>query len=445
VKRSLRRLNIALAAAQVTLVWLSACTTPTEERGGLSPVDVRVQNALADLADYWSSTFPDSFGRAFAPLRGGHFSVDPSDIDPAQYPQGVGCGADPRDVAGTAFYCHNPKEPHSDSISYDRTFLADLVDVYGDFLPDLVMAHEYGHVVQARVGSPPTSIAAETQADCFAGAWTKWVANGRATHARISTPELDDLLRGYLLLRDPVGTPDAAPMAHGSYFDRLSGFYAGFAGGPKACREDWGPSRPFTQSAFTDEEMATGGDLPYVDALQFAEQSLQELWTLLFENLDPSGDVVAPAVQSFHGAAPVCGSITSPDRELAYCATDHTVHFDEELAQPSYDDIGDFAVTEAIALPYGFAVRSQLELSTDNPVATRSAVCLSGWFAAQIYNGRSSVIRISPGDIDEAVLFLLAYGMQENVLPHVGESGFQLVGAFRGGFVEGIRACDVGV
>jgi hypothetical protein len=86
-------------------------------------VDTLARNALADLETYWAQQFPDVFGQDFVPLRGGYFSADPNDVDPGAYPQGIGCGSDPRDVEGNAFYCQAPDAPNSDSISYDRAFL----------------------------------------------------------------------------------------------------------------------------------------------------------------------------------------------------------------------------------------------------------------------------------------------------------------------------------
>jgi hypothetical protein len=51
---------------------------------------------------------------------------------------------------------------------------------------------------------------------------------------------------------------------------------------------------------------------------------------------------------------------------------------------------------------------------------------------------------ISPGDIDEAVQFLLEYGVRSEVFPNTSASGFELVGAFRTGFLEGGDACGLG-
>jgi hypothetical protein len=72
-------------------------------------------------------------------------------------------------------------------------------------------------------------------------------------------------------------------------------------------------------------------------------------------------------------------------------------------------------------------------------------VCLTGWFSAAFFNGELRAADISPGDIDEAVQFLLTYGTEPSVVPEVPLTGFQLVDLFRNGFFQGAAACDVGL
>ena len=409
-----------------------------------NPIDEIARNALADLETYWSEQFPDVFGEEFTPLRGGYFSVDPDDIDPQLYPRGVGCGADPREVENNAYYCQAPNTPNSDSITYDRAFLGELADDHGRFIPALVMAHEFGHAVQGRVGMPRASIAAETQADCFAGAWSAWVADGRAGHSVLREPELDQLLQGYILLRDPVGTSPGQRQAHGSFFDRASAFQEGFDDGPTACRDNFGRDRVFTQGTFSDEDLATRGNAPYDQLIDIVERSLPFVWSQAFRDVF-SSDFSPPQLQPFDGEAPPCAD--DPARDLVYCSDESLVGYDEtDLTREAARDIGDFAVATAISLPYSEAVRDQLGLSTGDEDALRSAVCLTGWYAAKVFNHQAGEdVLISPGDIDESVTFLLAYGDEETVLPDVGLSGFQLVDLFRNGFVRGLSACDLGL
>lgn len=400
-------------------------------------VDVLARNALTDLETYWAEQFPEVFGAPFEPLAGGYFSVDPGNADPALYPRGIGCGSDPGDVENNAFYCVAPDAPNSDSISYDRTFLADLGAEFGRFLPALVMAHEFGHAVQARVGGPEASIAAETQADCLAGTWTRWVAEGEAEHSILRTPELDELLRGYLLLRDPVGTGTGEQEAHGSYFDRVAAFQEGFDSGAEACRDNF-DRRIFTQQPFTrDDDVRSGGNAPYGALLEIIDTTLPAVWgQALGRDFDP------PSIEPFDGEAPRCAP--DADLDLVYCADENVVGFDQtDLAEPAYEELGDFAVATAVSLPYGLAVRDQLGLSTDDEEAVRSAVCLSGWYTAEVGAGRGGGPSISPGDVDESVQFLLAFGGEPEVVPEADLTGFQLVDLFRTGFFEGLDACGL--
>jgi predicted metalloprotease len=406
-----------------------------------NPIDDLARNALADLQGYWTEQFPDVFGEQFTPLQGGFFSVDPDDVDPNQR---VGCGALAREVENNAFYCQSPNTPNSDSISYDRTFLGELAQDYGRFIPALVMAHEFGHAVQARVGAPQASILIETQADCFAGAWTAWVADGQAEHTELQAADLDQLLRGYFLLRDPVGTSPGQQQAHGSFFDRVSALQEGFDDGPAACRDDFGPDRVITQGTFSDEDLATQGNAPYDELIDIVDRSLPAVWSQAFRDVF-SADFDPPPLQPFDGEAPPCAAEAADD--LVYCVDGKLVGYDEtDLTRPAYEDIGDFAVATAISLPYGEAVRDQLDRSTDDEAAVRSSVCLSGWYGAKVFNRQGGQdVRISPGDIDESVQFLLTYADEPTVIPDVGLSGFQLVDLFRNGFVRGLSACDVGV
>jgi predicted metalloprotease len=418
-------------------------------------IDRIARNALADLNTYWTEQFPGTFDQDFAPLTGGYYSVDPSDLDPAQYPNGqIGCGEPPETVEDNAFYCGDSSEyTNGDAIQYDRAFLDQLAfggdgsEGYGRFIPALVMAHEFGHAVQGRVGYPvQASIFIETQADCFAGAWTKWVADGDAPHNTIRPAELDDVLRGYLLLRDPVGTGQGEGEAHGSYFDRVSAFQQGFDDGAAACRDSFGPDRPFTQGEFQDDDEAlSGGNAPYDQTIDtIAPDGLAAYFSATFTTRGKTFE--APSLEPFSGDAPECDG-EEERTDLVYCAADNTVGFDEaDLTQPLYDNEagGDYGVLTAIALPYALAARDQLGLSTDDEDAIESAVCLAGAFTAAAFNGEVGTIVISPGDADESVSFLLEYATDPSVLPDVDATGFQLVDRFRTGVFQGDSACGIG-
>ena len=412
---------------------------------GDEAIDQFARNALADLESFWTQAYPEHFGEAFTPLQGGYFSVDSADLDADAYPDtGIGCPGsptDPEEVAGNAFY-----DPACDVIAYDRALLQELADDYGRFLVPVVMAHEFGHAMQGRFGFAASgrNILDETQADCLAGAWTRWVADGNAQHVSLREPELDDVVRGFLLLRDDVGSDPDDTAAHGSFFDRVSAFYDGFDTGLATCRDAFGDDRLFTAAEFEPSDVSSQGNAPFDDIVEWVGTTLPAFWSETFPAAF-GGEFEPPAVEGFDGDAPDCDGLDG--RDLGYCADDTTVYVDQtDLATPAYDEIGDFALATALALPYALAVREQAGLSTDDGAATRSAVCLTGWYEAQWYTEAFADLVpavISPGDVDEAVQFLLQYGVDDRVFPNVDASGFELVGAFRSGFLDGAAACDL--
>lgn len=408
-----------------------------------SDIDVTARNALADINDFWTQSFPDLFGTDFAPLTGGYYSIDPDSFNPDDYPDDIGClDGDPQNVAGNAFYCFSQPGGGGDNVVYDRTLLQSLTDDYGRFLPALAMAHEFGHAVQGREPPPSEmSIVYETQADCYAGAWTGWVAGDNAKHFNIRAPELDDVIRGFLLLRDEPGSAADDESAHGSYFDRVSAFQEGFDSGAEACRDNYDDQRLFTLAEFSGTD--TTGNVPYAEAVDISDRSLETFWESAFDQIGQQ-PFITPELVGFDGDAPDCGG-DPVERDIGYCADDNTVTYDEsDLTEVISDEIGDFAVTTAISLPYALAARHAVDRSIRGPEAISAAVCSTGWFAAQFYLGRlDRAATISPGDIDEAVIFLIDYGSRREILPEVGLSGFQLVDVFRQGFINGGANCGI--
>ncbi|WP_448627255.1 neutral zinc metallopeptidase [Geodermatophilus sp. URMC 64] len=462
MRQGLRRVLIAAAVGSTLLTGCSSVVTGSASPGEGVPVDVTQdefpitaaeeddpvdqasRNALVDLYTFWGQAYPEAFGEDFQTLQGGIYSVDLAGLDESQFPDGIGCGQDPLEVQGTgAFFCAAPGTANSDSISYDKNFLTELADDYGRSLVPFVMAHEFGHAIQYRFnGLEGESINVETQADCLAGAWTAWVVAGNADHVVIRLPELDKIIRGYLITADAVGSDPTREGAHGSYFDRVSAIAEGYDNGVAACRDNFGADRLFTAQEFSQDDQANQGNSPYDVTLGLIGDSLPPFWATVFPEAF-GAEFQEPAIEAFDGTAPGC---VDGDRDLGYCADEQTVYFDEtDLTQPAYQDLGDFSVATAISLPYALAVRDQAGFSTDDADATRSAVCLTGWWEAHIFSGRDATVRLQPGDIDEAVSFLLTYGTDDKVFPNTDLSGFELLRAFRSGFLQGGSACDVGI
>jgi predicted metalloprotease len=462
MRHGLRRVTVAAAVGSVLLTGCSSTVVGAASRGPSVPVDVTAdefpitgaadtetdrlaRNALADLDTFWSQAYPEYFGEPYEPISGGYFSVDSTNIDEAAYPEtGIGCARAPESPEGVANNAHY--DPNCDVVAYDRALLEQLSAENGPYLGPAVMAHEIGHAMQGRFGFADSTIVVETQADCLAGAFTRWVVDGNAEHIALRVSELDQVVLGFIGLRDPVGLAPDDDRAHGSGFDRLSGFYAGFEGGVGTCRDDFTEQRLFTATEFTTQaDFDNEGNLPYEDISDLVAATLPLFYDQVFPGLGAA--FTEPTIEVFDGTAPDCGDMGAEDRDLGYCEADGTAYVDEtDLLGPAYEGIGDFAVATAVSLAYAQAARAQLGLSIDDATAVSSAVCLTGWYAGRFWTGDFvDVGELSPGDVDEAAVFLLTYGQEEGVFPNTELSGFEMVDAFRDGFLNGGAGCEIGL
>jgi predicted metalloprotease len=174
---------------------------------------------LGLLEQYWRTTLPKLGGR-YRPLRG--YTYYRSD-------QGGGprCGGEPA-PANNAFYC-----PAGDFIAWDESGL--MIPYYvqgGDFAASFVLAHEFGHAMQVRLPRQERAgVLRELQADCFAGAWSRWVSQ----RGYLQAGDLDEATLAVFIARDVPGTPWTDPRAHGSGFQRTRAFGDGFEGSAEEC------------------------------------------------------------------------------------------------------------------------------------------------------------------------------------------------------------------
>ncbi len=363
-----------------------------------------------------------------------------------------------------AFYC-----PADDSVSWDRGALLPALDTrFGPMAVVTVFAHEMGHAVQYRLGgvtgATPT-IVKEQQADCYAGAFIRWVADGNAKHFRISTGDgLNEVLSTMMFIRDEVGTTEADPEAHGSSFDRVTAFQFGFADGAVRCSEiDYNEIRQrVTELGFTQASQENN-NVP-VDATTL---------TLLTQSLNAAFKQNAAAPPALVPGSGMCadGSGTPP---ASFCPQDNTIAVNEQglnsLAslpagggagptdldpQPSSTatpgpvgpGLGDFAAFAEVASRYALAVQKSLGIPLDDKNAGLRTACLTGAWAGVIRHHTSKVgteqLLLGPGDLDEAVAELLsptsmiAADIHGNRVP----AGFARVTSFQDGFLQGSQVC----
>ncbi|GAA3348421.1 hypothetical protein GCM10020358_66870 [Amorphoplanes nipponensis] len=336
------------------------------------PGDV-VTRALRDVERFWQGAYPGiSDGAAFTPIRGGYHPYTRSEPPPA-------CGGQQAQYQPNAFYC-----PDGDFIAWDAETL--IPQLYGDFGPLLVgfvMAHEYGHAIQARLrATDQPTVVLEQQADCFAGAWTADVLAGRsAAFTGVTPAQLDNTVAGMLLLRDEPGTAAQNPQAHGNAFDRIRALQDGVEKGVTLCAGYRADNVPVTEVPFTSrQEAATGGDLPYAEAVNALSEDAQAYWQRVYPQLTgrPWEQLRVQAFSS--GAAPACPTpAASAGGSAFYCPDGDFVAFDnEQLGQQLYQRIGDNAVGMLLGDLFARAVQDRRGAETQDRAGQLAVDCFAG-------------------------------------------------------------------
>lgn len=451
----MKRTSTSLIAIGLVSTLAVACAQPADETlvaggplgdGGSGapaasddPAGV-ADRAVTDVSAYWTDTFPEVYGGAFEPVAGFHpYGPDtpppPCGSPPPEYPM----------IADNAFYC-----PGDDIIAWDEYgLMPELNREFGAFTVAIVIAHEFGHAIQARAAADDRSVDLELQADCFAGAWTGRVADGDAEGFDPDDVDLDLTVAGMLSIRDAPGSDPDDIYAHGSGFDRVAAFQDGFDNGAATCAGYVDPAVDRPTAQIYDEAVVTGGgDLPLDgpgNIFELVEADLDEYYTWLFDELG------APAWQPLDGiviAHPAvdevtCGGDTLGESELryiaVYCEDENVALIDgSELVDGLYE-FGDFAVASELAQIW--AAAAQAQLGVDGDEADLQADCLAGLWAASTFPYVRDVtpgsdLGISGGDLDEGIQGFLAYGGSGT------RTVFERTDAFRAGVFEGIAGCE---
>lgn len=420
--------------------------------------DALVAVALADIEVWLAEEFPVVFGKEFEPLEGGIYAGYPERTDDIP-----GCGEDTTSydelTRYAAFYCQ-----FGDFMAYDdgdNSILVQLSDAFGPAVLGIVLAHEYGHAIQARIGAfddPLPTIYTEQQADCVAGAWAGRTYRGESDLLRLGDRDLRTGLIAMVEVRDPVGLSQLEDGSHGSAFDRVGAFQEGFVNGLSVCATLL--DNPLTlmpnvfQPASLDE--ALGGNAAYdcselspqfqedcVDSPVFLSDDLNDFWA----TIDPSFEPLAPfAVSDFSTFS--CPNQVEITQEVAYCPDTNAVAYDEPAILELYRDYGDFT----LGYFFGIAWADVAQIRANSPLAGEARAllndCLTGAWVLDItpsdsgaVNRPESGISASPGDLDEAIQMAILVGDVGANVNIVG-SPFEKIASFRSGVIGGQDSCD---
>lgn len=416
----------------------------TATGGDHGAVDALALNALADIQSYWRGEYHNEFDGEFTPLTK-FYSWD------ARAPR-----AQQREFCeDTTYHLVNAAYCRLDnSVGWDRGVLLPMMrDDFGKMAVVMVLAHEYGHAIQTMAhltSAKDPVIVKEQQADCFAGAFIRHVAEDKAEHFRINTSSgLNNVLAATVAIRD--ADPEDPDSVHGSAFERVTAVQIGFTKGPKGCRaidmKDIERRRKNLPHSF-------GNDVNRGE-LAITEQSLTELSKALSSVMP----IPSEPVYDYDGAVLHCrnGADTVP---VTYCPATNTigtdipalvrrgaVHSGAQGAGFPTEVGGDYNAYIVFVSRYTLAVQRSAHQQLTGAKTGLRAACLSGVITAKLADPSRQAgdgdIALSPGDLDKAVSGLLSDGLAaSDVDGNTVPSGFSRVDAFRAGVLGSQQMCE---
>lgn len=418
--------------------------TRTARHGTSGPIDQLALLSVDDVEQFWATAFSQIFDRKFEPVKT-LVSYDSQD------PQGPEVCGDDQYQNPNAMYCML-----DDTMAWDRGLLIPTGQQYfGDASIAALIAHEYGHAVQYESGLTnflTATIVKEQQADCFGGAYSRWVAESNSPRFELSTGDgLNRILAAVITLRDDVLTPDDSggiEGGHGTALDRVSAFQMGFTDGATTCTR-----------ITSDEIDERRGDLPLVlgtdsgGEVQSGEMpidqntlvSLLELLDEVFKPLSPPGLSMTPQA--------CANTATSPS--AAYCPETNTISVDlvalQQISIPAdRDDYvlpqGDNTALSLVTSRYALAVQHARGEPLNTPAAALRTACLTGVaqraMADPITLPSGQTLMLAAGDMDEAVGGLLTNGIVASTVDgSTVPAGFTRIEAFRDGLFSTQDQC----
>ncbi len=398
--------------------------------------------SINDIEEYWKSVYDQSLKGTFVPVGKlvSYNSKDPSSP--------IVCHDDTYKLVN-AFYTSR-----CNLIAWDRgVFMPVAQQYFGDMSVNGVLAHEFGHALQHMaklVTRQDPTIVREQQADCFAGVYLFWVADGKSPRFSLSTADgLDHVLAGIITTRDPVMDSETEnDDEHGSSLDRISAFQMGFISGASACA---GINKKEVEQRRGDLPNAlrvdTNGD-PETGEVEINQDTLSTLMELLGKIFSPKN----PPSLSYQSAN--CPD-AKPSPPASYCPATNTIVVDlpglatmGKVADEKENSLpqGDDTALSIVMSRYALAVQHERDLAMRSPWTALRTACLTGVvhrkMAEPIDLPSHKQLVLTAGDLDEAVAGLLTNHLVASDADGTSvPAGFTRIAAFRGGVGGDMDAC----
>ncbi|HWF28506.1 MAG TPA: peptidase [Mycobacterium sp.] len=398
--------------------------------------------SVNDIEEYWKSVYGESLKGTFIPV-GKLVSYDSNSPSSP-----IVCHNDTYKLVNAFF------TSRCNLIAWDRgVFMAVAQRYFGDMSVNGVLAHEFGHALQQMaklVTRKDVTIVREQQADCFAGVYLFWVADGKSPRFTLSTADgLDHVLAGIITTRDPVMDADTEnDDEHGSALDRISAFQMGFISGASACAgidkqeiEQRRGDLPKTLRVDTSGDPETGEVTINEDTLS----TLMELLGKIYSPKNPPTLSYKPADCPDAKASPpasYCPATNTIVIDLPGLATMAKVSAESEHTLPQGDD----TALSVVMSRYALAVQHERGLPMQSPWTALRTACLTGVvhrkMAEPIDLPSKKELLLTAGDLDEAVAGLLTnHQVASDADGTSVPAGFTRIAAFRGGVTGNMDAC----
>ena len=411
--------------------------------------------SLSDIDTWLHEEFPPVFGQEYESLSGGIHAGYPERTDPLP-----GCGEPSTSYPDlqqfVAFYC-----PLGDFMVYDDGpdgLLAQLATEFGPATIGIVLAHEYGHAIQSRVGTLqlglPT-VTTEQQADCVAGAWAGRAASGNAPGITFTDDDIRAGLISMITVQDPVGLDPTGPGGHGSGFDRVGAFQTGFQEGLTRCAQLIDDPLPLTPLQFlSQDDVANEGNAPFGfqpdELFGFLVPDLNLLYDndlqTMFPDFTPLTLVPVQSIDEVDCDSPF-GFF---DLGVELCSATNTAYLNEPVARERYDAFGDFSIGYLLGVVW--AEHAQVTSNSALRGEERQLYndCLVGGWVQTVTPDETGNVpeprdpgrnaSISPNDLTEAIQTAIVIGDPSSTTDVLG-TAFDKIEEFRTGALGGFAAC----
>jgi uncharacterized protein len=205
-----------------------AALPPIENLSGPKHYQELVEGTFKVLNGSWPVTLRRAGSDNYSP---------PSKLIAYEGKDGPDCDGEPASP-DNAEYC----QP-SNTIDWDQNLLlGNFYERVGDPAVIFVLAHEFAHLIQDRLGiydKYKLNVQRELNADCLAGAWLGAV---NAELVRFSRADYEQLYEGIFEVSDPHSVPWTNPQAHGTTRQRITAVDLGATRGARACLTKLGPT-----------------------------------------------------------------------------------------------------------------------------------------------------------------------------------------------------------